>query len=239
MTAVTADMAGGRAVRATDLRRRSRLLAALLLPVGPAAVAVLRFVLPYGIADDSPTVVKQVAAEQGTQSLVLWLGFVAVLTLVPAVLWVGRLTRRRAPRVTAVALVLLVPGYLSLALLLGSDALLWAGAHKGIDEGTLTVLYGTMHPTTGIAAGLFVLGHVIGTVLLGVAMWRSRAVPRWAAVLTTVSQPLHFVAAVIVASQPLDLVAWGMNAVGFATAGVAILRLPDDEWDLPPIPRVG
>jgi hypothetical protein len=42
------------------------------------------------------------------------------------------------------------------------------------------------------------------------------------------------VAAVIVVSHPLDLVAWGMQAVGFAAAAVAVARLRDDEWDLGP-----
>jgi hypothetical protein len=215
------------------LRRGSRWLAVLILPIGPAAVAVLRFVLPYATVDEPETMVQKVMADPGAESLVLWLAFVAVLTLVPAVLAVGRLTRRRAPVVTSAALLLLVPGYLSLGWLAGgSDLPLWAGAEAGLDAGTVTRMLAAEHPTTSIAAGIFVLGHVVGTVLLGVAMWRSRTVPRWAAVLTVVSQPLHFVAAVILASPSLDLLAWGMNAVGFAAAAVAILRLPDDHWNL-------
>lgn len=217
-----------------DLRRSSRWLAALLIPLGPVAVAVLRFVLPYFTADDPAAIVHKVIAHPGEQSLVLWLGFVAVLTLVPAVLWVARLTRRRAPGTTAAALLLAVPGYLSLSWLAGSDVLLWIGAREGVDPGILVRMYEAAHPTSNIAAGLFVLGHVLGTLLLGIAMWRSRTVPRWAAVMTIVSQPLHFVAAVIVLSPSLDLIAWGMNAVGFAAAAIAVLRLPDDEWDLPP-----
>jgi hypothetical protein len=118
--------------------------------------------------------------------------------------------------------------------LISVDLLLWAGADVGLDQSILVRLYSTDHPTSMIAAGVFVLGHVLGTVLLGVAMWRSGAVPRWAAMLTVVAQPLHFVAAVIVGSPTLDLVAWGMNAVGFAAAAVAIVRLPDDEWDVAP-----
>jgi hypothetical protein len=234
MTALKAgDRVAGAAVPA-DLRRNSRWLAAMLIPIGPTAIAVLRYVLPYLTADDPPTVVQNVMARPGQQSLVLWLGFVAVLTLVPAVLWVGRLTRRRAPLLSAAALLLLVPGYLSLGWLAGSDVLLWIGARQGVDPGTLVRMYEAAHPTSNIAAGLFVVGHVVGTVLLGVAMWRSRTVPRWAALMTVASQPLHFVAAVIVASPPLDLIAWGMNAVGFAAAAVAVLRLPDDEWDVAP-----
>lgn len=218
----------------TDPRRRTRWLAALLIPIGPAAVAVLRFVLPYSTVDDGRTIVNKVAAHPDAQSLVLWLGFLAVLTLVPGALWVGRLTRHRAPGLTATALVLLVPGYLALGWLIGSDLLLWGGVRAGFDTGSLTRLYEATHPTSAVAGGLFVLGHVIGTVLLGTAMWRSRTAPPWAAVLTGLSQPLHFVAAVIVVSHPLDLVAWGMQTVGFAAAAVAVARLRDDEWDLAP-----
>jgi len=234
MTAVAARHTGERASAPTDLRRSTRWLAALILPIGPAAVAVLRYVLPYLTTDDSKTVVAGVSAHPGAQSAVLWLGFIATLTLVPAVLWAGRLTRRRAPRITAAAMLLMVPGYLSLTWLIGSDLLVWAGAQAGMDSATLVRLYETAHPTSAIAAGVFVAGHVVGTVLLGIALWRSAAVPRWAAILTILSQPLHFVAAVIVGSHSLDLFAWGLNAVGFAVVAAAILRLADDEWDLPP-----
>lgn len=218
-----------------DFRRSSRLLAAVLLPVGPAAVGVLRFVLPYATTDGSAEAVAAVQSSPGRQSAVLWLGLIAIMTLVPAAIWAGRVTRRRAPRMTAAALILLIPGYLSLGWLIGGDALLWSGAKAGVDAVTMTGLIDAMHPTTAVAAGVFVLGHVIGTVLLGIAMWRSSAVPRWAALLTIVSQPLHFVAAVILSSPPLDLVAWGMQAIGFAAVSLAIVRLPDDEWDLPPL----
>ena len=217
-----------------DTRRAARWLAALLIPIGPAAVAVLRYVLPYATVDDPAAMARNVIADPGAQSLVLWLGFVAVLTLVPGVLWVGRLTRHRAPLLTAAALLLLVPGYVALAVLLSADVLLWTGAAAGAEPALLARMAETGHPTAAIAAGVFVLGHVLGTVLLGVAMWRSGRVPRWAAIATTLSQPLHFVAAVILVSPSLDLAAWGLNAAGFAAASLAILRLPDDEWDLPP-----
>ncbi len=214
-----------------DLRPHTRWLAALLIPVGPAAVAVLRYVLPYSTVDEPATIVGKVIADPASQSLVLWMAFVAALTIVPGVLWVGRLTRRGAPRLTAAAMLLMVPGYLALGWLCAGDALLLAGARSGIGEATLTSLFGTLHPTIAIAEVMFVIGHVIGTVLLGIAMWRSHAVPRWAAVAVAISQPLHFVAAIIVASPELDLAAWGMNAVGFAAASAAISRLSDEAWD--------
>lgn len=221
----------------TDLRRSSRWLAALLLPVGPIAVAVLRFILPYRTIDDSGAVVAGVAGRPDTESAVLWLAFIATFTLVPAVLWVGRLTRRRAPRLTAAAVLLAVPGYLALTWMISRDLLLWSGVQAGLDAGALVRLDGAAHPTTALAAGIFVLGHVLGSVLLGLALWRSRAVPAWAAALMLVSQPLHFLAAVILASPPVDLMAWGLNAVAFVVVARAILRLSDQDWDLPPVRR--
>jgi hypothetical protein len=203
---------------ANQRRSPARWLAALIIPIGPAAIALLRYVLPYNTTDDEATIVAKVLANPDRQSLVLWLGFVAILTLVPGVIWVGRLTSTQAPRLTAVALVLLVPGYLALPWIATSDLITWMGADIGLDAETLTRLTGAVHPTTDIAGLLFVGGHVIGTVLLGLAMWAGKAVPRWAAVLTMISQPLHIVAAVIVTSHPLDLAAWGMQAVGFAVA---------------------
>ncbi len=217
-----------------DLRRASRLIAALVIPLGPIAVAVLRYVLPYATTDEPGAMVKKVIEHPGTQSAVVWLAFVAVLTLVPAVFALARLTRRGAPRLTAAAVLLAVPGFLSLGWLAGSDQLLWAGAQANVGPAPLTSMVSAVHTTSDVAAVVFVLGHVVGTVLIGVAMWVSRSVPRWAAVVTMVSQPLHFVAAVILASPTLDLAAWGMTAAGFTAGAVAIWRLHDDVWDLPP-----
>ena len=225
-----------RTTTVADTRGISRLAAAIILPIGPAAVAVLRFVLPYDTVDDAKTMAAKVIAEPGRGSAVLWFGFLAVLTLVPAAFAAGKLTRRRAPKLTIVALALLIPGYLALGWLIGEDQLLWSGAHAGLDAGAITRIAEAAHPTTAIAGVFFVLGHVLGTILLGVALWRSQVIARWAAVAVIVSQPIHFVAAVIVPNHTLDLVGWGLQAVGFAAVGWAILHLRNDEWDLPALP---
>ena len=222
------------AAEAVDLRRASRILAALILPIGPLAVAGLRYVLPYFSATTPRETATDVLALQGRQSAVLWLGLIATFTLLPGVLAVGRLTRRGAPKLTAAAMVLVVPGYLALTYMIGTDLVLWTGARAGLDVSSLTGLAETIHPTSNIAVAVFVLGHVIGTVLLGLALLRSGTVPKWAALVTVVAQPLHFVAFVILGSRELDLVAWAANGVAFAAVGYAILKTPDDEWELPP-----
>ncbi|MCW2780173.1 MAG: hypothetical protein JWR35_622 [Marmoricola sp.] len=220
--------------RTVDLRSASRVFAAVILPIGPAAIAILRFVMPYSTTDDGTTLVHEVARHQSAQSAVVWLGFIASLTMVPAVIFAGRLVGRHSPRLAAAAMVLMVPAYLTLGWLAAADAAVWFGVRHGIPDATLASMYNEIHPAAGVATGIFVVGHVFGTVLLGIALIRTRIVPLWAGVIIAVSQPLHFTAAVILSSHSLDLVAWGLNAVGFAAVSVAVLSLSDDEWAVPP-----
>jgi hypothetical protein len=218
-----------------DLRHATRVLAAVLLPIGPAAVAILRYILPYTTAGDSRAVVRLVAEHQTAENAVVWLGFVASLTLAPSVIFAGRAVGRSAPRLAAVATPLLVVGYLSLAWLVATDAAALFAVRHDLPAGTAAKMYDGLHPVVYVAGGLFVVGHVLGTVLLGIGMLRGRVVAVWAAVATIIAQPIHFVAAVVLASNSLDLVGWGLNAIGFAAVSVAILRLSDDEWG--PAPR--
>ncbi len=197
---------------------------AVLAPIGAVLVAVLRYVLPYETTDSTSDMVREGYADPGAMSLVLWMGLGAALTIVPGSIAIGRLVRQRAPKLTAVALTLLVPAYLMLPVLLIVDHTIWAGADSGASQASVVSILDAAHPIVGIATGIFVVGHVLGTVLLGVAMLRSRCVPAWAAVITIVSQPLHFVAAVIAPNHTLDGVAWGLNAIGFAVAAVAVSR---------------
>ncbi|HYG93514.1 MAG TPA: DUF4386 family protein [Nocardioides sp.] len=208
----------------TSAGRASVVALALLAPIGPLAVALLRYLLPYETVDGAGEIVREGYADRDAMSLVLWLSLVAALTIVPGAIAVGRLVRAAAPRLTTVALILTVPGYLMLPMLAVLDHLVWMAAEAGASQDSATALLEAAHPATAIATVIFVVGHVLGTVLLGVAMLRSALVPRWASIATIVSQPLHFVAAVIVPNHTLDGVAWGLNALGFAMVTVAVIR---------------
>lgn len=215
-------------VAAATGRRSSRPFSiwatALLLPLGPAAVAVLRLVLPYYTAGSPEEVVGDVGRHPGAQSAVLWLGLVAALTLVPGVIAAAGLCRAAAPRLASWALALAVPGYLALAFMLATDHVLWSAQEAGLSASQSAALLSAAHPTIGIAMGVFVIGHVVGTVLLGIALVRSGRVPAWAGWVVAVSQPLHFVATVILGSPEVDLVAWSLTAVGMAMVARELLR---------------
>jgi hypothetical protein len=197
---------------------------AALLPVGPAAVAVLRLALPYYTADGTTATLAAVEAHPGRQSAVVWLTYAAILTLVPGLFAAARVCRDAAPRLTTWALALSVPGYLSLGMLVSYDQLLWSVATSKVNDADGAAVLNAAHPTVDLSIGVFVLGHVIGTVLLGLALLRSGRVPAWSGWAIAVSQPLHFVATVILGSPQVDFIAWSLTTLGMAMVARALLK---------------
>lgn len=66
--------------------------------------------------------------------------------------------------------------------------------------------------------------------MLGLALWRSRLAPRWMALALIVGTFTHpFMPNQVAAGAGLIVA-----AIGFAGASLALLRMSDDEFDLPP-----
>jgi hypothetical protein len=226
-TTLSASTAAGTRAPAPRLMR---LAAPTLMPLAPALTLVSGLCLsldPGTLSEAELT--AAVYADPGRQGLFVWSGFLEALLFPIAVIWAGRATYARAPRLTSAAMILAVPGYLCLAwLVAGSDAIIWYGATYGLDQDLVTKMAWGVHPAFLAALGTFVIGHTFGMVLLGIAAIRSRAIPLWAGVGLAVSQPLHFVAGGIVSDPAIAL---GMNAVSgvltvvaFGLLGLAIFR---------------
>lgn len=208
------------------LRRAGRTALALLIPAGPLAIAVLRGVLPYYTTDSPAAVGRAISAHQAQEMSVLWLALVASFTLVPGTIAVGLQAVRRSPVLGGVAMVLSVAGFSAVPGIVAQDQLAIAGAHSGLPTAELGRLLDTLQnqPTTIVSGAIFVLGHVLGVVLLGIALLRARIVPQWAGLLLACSQPLHVVFAIAVPDHALDALAWGLTAVGYATVSLTLLR---------------
>lgn len=212
-----------------DLRRTERITAALLMPIGPAAIALVRYY--YVDPGSGPT-------DPGIGSVMFWVGIVGLFTLLPGAYAALKLLRRTNPRLSAWTAAFLIPGYLAMPALVAVDAFALVAPGLGLDpvveSGIVTAL--TELPQLLVLVLVFVVGHIVGTVLLGVTMIVGRAAPLVIGILMAVSQPLHLTAG-IVGSPALDLVAWGLTAVGMGFLAHRVLRTPDDAWDLPPATR--
>jgi hypothetical protein len=210
-----------------------RIVAAIVLPLGPLAVALLRAVMPYYTSDSSAEMITHTAAAPGRQDVVLWLTLVIAVTLIPSALAGARLAQRRAPVLALLTVGLSVPAFAAL-LFSTTDPALRVLSGPGVEPATaIKVLDGINNVApVAIAGTLFVVGHILGLILLGAALWRAKAIPAWAAIAVMISQPLHLTFAVIVPNHLLDALAWGLAALGLALASVRVLKTSDDNWDL-------
>jgi hypothetical protein len=223
-----------------DLRRPWRVVIAVLLPLGPLFVAVAFALRPFTGSEEPAVIIERILASPRTD-LLLWLGFLAPGLLLLGTVAAGHLARRGAPVLATIATTInaLAFGLMSGAVASG-DLITVAGGRAGVDPATILTITDAIEnsPITGTAMGIWVPGHILGMVLLAVALRRSRVLPRWAAVVLGVSQPIHFLAFVVLDNQYVDALAgWGLTAVGFAAVAVALLRTRDDDWDLPPSSR--
>jgi len=235
MSTLTLTQAAAPTRTPRDARRARRLTAAILLPIVPLSVAALRLTWPAFSAPDAAASLDAVAARPGAQEAVLWLGLVMTLTMVPAVLAAARLARRRRPVLAMLTAGVNLVAYLAGAAVLLAPDLLTRVAARGEHDPAAIVPYldaVNAHPAIGVGLVLFVVGHIAGMILLGMALWR--IIPVWASIALIVSQPLHLIAYVVLQIQLLDGLAWGLTALGFAACALAVARTPDDDWDLAP-----
>jgi hypothetical protein len=218
-----------------DVRRFQRCVAAAVLLVPATTVAIGRFFL----TDDTDTVqaLETIALDPSRAFTFALLGYFSVLTVVPAFLAAARLAVRRRPVLVTIALGVNLVAHLGGWALPALDSMYVAAAQLPVEQRAgAAALIDAMWSDglAGISALLMVIGHVVGAILVGFALRGSIHTVGWLAMV--LSQPAHVVAfAVFSGVLWMDAAAWGLMALSFAFCAVAVLRAPDDEWDLPPL----
>ena len=204
-------------------------------------VALARYLMPYDMGDTPEAIFAGMVAHPGYESVTSWIGVLLVPTCVSGVVAVAWISRRRSPVITTVGLLLAFTGFVALFASdsFGSLISQVVAAHPELDAGTAYALGSGMEMSavSNITGLVFVLGHLVGTVILGIALFRAHVVPSWIAIALAVSQPIHLLS-VMTGNRPLDLVGWGATALGFAAAGWVLLHTKNDDFDLPPLQSV-
>jgi hypothetical protein len=157
---------------------------------------------------------------------------VFVVTLIPATVAVAWVARRGAPRLTAAGAFIALSGFLvGISLLAGVETPALVTVQHDLDVTSMAALDEALHHELllGIASLLFIVGIVFGLGLLGAALWRSRYVPAWVGIAVMVGGATHPFIPHHVGQGIGPLVA----AAGFAGVSVALLRMTNDEFDLP------
>jgi hypothetical protein len=217
--------------------RLRRLLSAACLVVAPTLLVAAFVLAPFGSDDTSSEIVALVEHNQTAYTAVPVLLAVATLLLIPALMATIRLAGIRAPYLAYIGGSLAIAGYVSLLPTMMVEQTAMAMSRAGVPASTAASVLDSLSDGSlvlGILMGVFVAGHILGSTILGIALIRARVVALWAGGAVAVSQPLHFVAH-IMDVKALDIVGFGLLAVGLFAVAAVILRIPDLAWDADPV----
>jgi hypothetical protein len=202
-------------------------------------MAIVDAINPAKLGGDGADLVSSFAAHQQVVELSAWIGILIFVTMVPSVFAATWACRRRRPVFSAVAGFLIILGLLS-GLSSGNNSLnlvALVGIQKGVDHGTLVTLVDgiSASPLTAVPLAPTFLAVFVGRILLGVLLWRAAIAPRWMAIALIVAPVVEFLNFTNSNAQPA--LSYVLTAIGFASATVALLKMRNDDFDLPPLER--
>ncbi|MPZ97154.1 MAG: hypothetical protein GEU96_20130 [Propionibacteriales bacterium] len=208
------------------------ILLAIVVPMPMLAKAVYYMLTPVAGDVTFKESVASFEAHRGLLETLKWFDAVFVVTLIPATIGVAWVARRGAPRLTTAGAFIALPGILcGISLLGGVMTPALVTVQHDLDVTSMAAMDEALHhePLLGIASLLFIVGIVFGLGLLGEALRRSRYVPAWVGIAVMVGGATHpFIPNHI--GQGIGLL---VAAAGFAGVSVALLRMTNDDFDLP------
>jgi hypothetical protein len=204
--------------------------------IAPLGVGVIRGLIPYFNTTGGAAQVAAYAAHPDVYPVIAAAGIVVILTVVGAMQGVGRLIQGRAPRLALVAVPLATVGWIMVASLSTLDAVAYQLTGSGIGTAAAGAFLDRLGNDlyVNLASTMFIGGHVLGPLLLGVGLLLSGRAAWWAGAAVIGGDVLHPLAFLVLHIQPLDAFAYLVMAVGMAAAARAVLATPNDEWDLAP-----
>ncbi|WP_067129412.1 hypothetical protein [Microtetraspora malaysiensis] len=146
------------------------------------------------------------------------------LLMVPAVVGARRLLVGRGRKLGSVGALLMGAGYICyFGIAFAGNVTLAMVEHPGNAADYAAVIDGSQSdPSTLWVFLLFVLGNLVGTLLLGVAFLRGRVVPVWAGA-AVIAWPVLHVAGLVVGSEWFEVAGACLEGVGLAVAGTRVL----------------
>ena len=189
----------------------------------PAAADTAFHLLTPVTSDSTVTAVAQASARPGLAQLAVLLQFgLPVLALGVAVLaWRASAA---APRLAVTAGLVLGCAFLFAPLGVVTDLLPAVVPHLTGAAAAAQVENGYGHTITGHAAMVVLVGQAAGWVLMAVALWRSRMVPRWLATAFGLTFPLQ-VLTHSATSDRVPAISWGWFTVVLFLCGMYLVRV--------------
>jgi hypothetical protein len=208
-----------------QLRLRQSALAVSIVG-GPLAFLVGGMLSPTISRDGQTLIAANIKAGEALNITHLWAFVVGSFLLPVSILGLAQLVYRRSPKLAASGAVFGIIGWLPLAALTALDGLIYTMAEQPNGTsyaGLLNAFYGGPMMMTFLV--VYIVGHLLTYVLLGIALDRTRAIPRWAAWAIVASSPLTMLMFALPGNpQAAGGVAIGLLVIGSVPAARAVLR---------------
>ena len=144
-------------------------------------------------------------------------------------LGLGLLAMRRSPWLATLGMIFGLAGSLPFGMFVGLEALGAALGQFGASPSNAGMSqYVFSQGAVVLLAGSWVIGHLLGYILMGIALIRSRAIPLWAALLFIVGIPFQAAGYGMHVSL-LQLICFALIFLGSIPAALAILKLRDEQ----------
>lgn len=207
---------------------------ALCLLLGPLCVSAWFGLCPeYGNPACPVGTSATLAAFRAATPLLLQLFF--VVSFISAYVYplsyiiLGRLAMQRSPWLATIGIACGFVGSVVWSLFAGET--FWLAAATHVDVDTQFLLVGKAYVANWavlVMHGGWVIGHLLGYVLLGIALLRARVIPRWAAWLIIVSPLVMGPIAYGTGLGLLQVLGYVLVFIGSIPAALAILKLRNE-----------
>ncbi len=173
-----------------------------------------------------------IAASPDQRLLGTLVGLLALVLFVPVVLGLVHLSRARAPLLSLIGGALALTGALAYAALHGVELAELEMIRGGIDQRQVAAVMGQLEEGAGglVTLLLFLVGMVVGTFILAMALWRARTAPRLAVLLIAVFLLID-AAGAIAEHKPTNLLAHTLLLIGSGWIGLRVLGMNNEHWE--------
>lgn len=215
--------------------RMQRLFFAVCIVLGMVAPLALVITSPqyYSSQNGVAVMVTTFSTASSVLMQVHFLAGVFTVYLLPlSLLLMTWLAMRRSPWLASIIMLIVFISTFPLAAFSAQDALTYDLTRMGSNP--LFLMIAQRFNDDGVMSYynvLFIVGTVPAPMLIGIALWKTRVVPIWAAVLITFGRLLVFVYALFpgLPGVAVQIPSWSLLLIGSIPVAIAMLRLPYNE----------
>jgi hypothetical protein len=182
----------------------------------------------------SAIIAANIAANAGTNLWHLLFGMFAVFLFPFGTLGMILLAMRRSPWLATIGGFLALIGLFAFIVFVGQEELSYLMAQMG--GGTpLVTLWDRFNtdPLMTVYLSIFIIGHLIGPMLLGIALGRTHLIPVWAAWAIILRSPIQIVGFLTHIGLSIEIVTYGLLLIGSIPVALALLKFSDEEVPAP------